>query len=62
MHSSSPLAPVRGLRWWAIRGAAGIGALLVGGAAFGALGGDDDGLGEVVRVIDGDTLIALVDG
>lgn len=62
MHSSAPLRPVRGIGWWAIRGTAALGALVVGAAALGAVVGDDDRRGEVVRVIDGDTLVALVDG
>lgn len=36
--------------------------VLTGATAFGLFGGDDDRHGEVVRVIDGDTLIALIDG
>ncbi|MDN5898761.1 MAG: thermonuclease family protein [Brachybacterium sp.] len=62
MHSSAPLRPVRGMRWWALRGAAVLAALVVGSVALGAMVGDDDRRGEVVRVVDGDTLIALVDG
>lgn len=62
MHSGAPLSPVRGVRWWAVRGAALIGIVLVGATAFAAFGGDGDRRGEVVRVIDGDTLVALIDG
>lgn len=62
MHSRSPMSPVRGVRWWVIRGAAGLAAVTVGAAAWGAVVSGDDRRGEVVRVVDGDTLIALVDG
>lgn len=62
MHSTSPMSPVRGARWWVIRGVAGLAAITVGAAAWGAVVSGDDRRGEVVRVVDGDTLIALVDG
>lgn len=62
MHSAAPLSSVRGVRWWTVRGAAVLAMVLVGATAFAALGGDADRRGEVVRVIDGDTLVALIDG
>ncbi|GAA4521095.1 hypothetical protein GCM10023160_07490 [Brachybacterium paraconglomeratum] len=62
MHSEAPLSPVRGVSWWAVRGAALLALVVAGGTAFAALGGDAERRGEVVRVIDGDTLIALIDG
>lgn len=62
MHSAAPLSPARGVRWWMVRGAALLAMVLVGATAFAALGGDADRRGEVVRVIDGDTLVALIDG
>ena len=61
-HSTAPLTPRRGMRWWAVRAVAALGVVSVGAAALGAAVGDDDRQGEVVRVIDGDTLIAIVDG
>lgn len=39
-----------------------VGVLYLGYSAFGAVFGGDDSRGEVIRVIDGDTLVALVDG
>ncbi|HLQ80599.1 MAG TPA: thermonuclease family protein [Brachybacterium sp.] len=61
-RGAAPAEARRGLRWWATRGAAVIGTVYLGATVFGAVFGDDDRQGEVVRVIDGDTLVALVDG
>lgn len=47
-------------RWW-VRGAAAVAAALVA-SMLTACFGNGDGHGVVVRVIDGDTLVALVDG
>lgn len=61
-HSTAPLTAKRGLQWWAVRVVAALGVVSVGAVALGAVVGDDDRQGEVVRVIDGDTLVALVAG
>ncbi len=61
-HSTAPLTAKRGLQWWAVRVVAALGVVSVGAVALGAVIGDDDRQGEVVRVIDGDTLVALVGG
>lgn len=52
----------RGIRGWVNGAVALVVMVLVGVTAFGALGGAEERRGEVVRVIDGDTLVALVDG
>lgn len=62
MNGGAPHNAGQGNRRWVIGTAVLVTTVLLGAAAFGALGGDGDRRGEVVRVIDGDTLIALVDG
>src|SRR5699024_9609764 len=54
--------PGRGIRRGFLGAAALMAALLVVVTGCEPLGGSGDGQGEVVRVIDGDTLVALVDG
>jgi len=54
--------PGRGIRRGFLGAAALMAALLVVVTGCEPLGGSGDGHGEVVRVIDGDTLVALVDG
>ena len=61
-HSATPLMPTRGLRWWLVRGLAAVAVISVGAAALGAAIGDDDRQGTVVRVVDGDTLVAVIAG
>lgn len=62
MNGGASQTAARGLRGWIIGAAVLVATVLVGATAFGALGGDGDRRGEVVRVIDGDTLVAIVDG
>ena len=62
MNGGASQTAARGLRGWIIGAAGTVATVLVGATAFGALGGDGDRRGEVVRVIDGDTLVAIVDG
>lgn len=59
--TSSPTAG-SGVRGWVVGTLILVAAVLVGGTACEPLGGGGDRHGEVVRVIDGDTLVALVDG
>ncbi|ATG56680.1 nuclease [Brachybacterium ginsengisoli] len=60
--SESSRTAIRASRWRALRAAVVIGVLAVGAAACEVIGGADDRTGQVVRIVDGDTLIALVDG
>ena len=52
----------RGARWWVTRLLAVVGTVYLGVSAYGAVFGGDDSRGEVIRVVDGDTLVALAPG
>src|SRR5699024_4494525 len=62
MNRVASRAAGHGLRGGAVGAVALMAAVLVGASGCEPLGGGGDGHGEVVRVIDGDTLVALVGG
>lgn len=62
MNGAASQAAGRGIRGRVLGVVVLLAAALVGAAGCEPLGGDGDARGEVVRVIDGDTLVALVEG